>query len=75
MLTIVQNTFYSQRTQWLPLVDEKFVIDNSVAVSVHFFGLGPLLKTPFTAIVLNGFLSSMKGLSSTTQLLFSSFFF
>ncbi len=26
MLTIVQNTFYSRRTRWLPLVDEKFVI-------------------------------------------------
>ncbi len=34
----------------------------------------PLFKTPFTAAVLNGFLLSMKGLSSTTRLLFSSFF-
>jgi hypothetical protein len=71
----VQNTFYSRRTRWLPLVNEKFVIDNSIVVSIHFFGLGPLLKTPFTAIVLDGFLSSMKGLSSTTRSLFSSFFF
>jgi hypothetical protein len=37
MLTIVQNIFYSRRTQWLPLVDEKFVIDDSVAISIHFF--------------------------------------
>ncbi len=35
----------------------------------------PLFKTPFTAIVLNGFLLSMKSLSSTTWLLFSFFFF
>jgi hypothetical protein len=34
-----------------------------------------LLKTPFTAVVLDGFLSSMKGSSSTTWLLVSSFFF
>jgi hypothetical protein len=75
MLTIVQNTFYSRHTRWLPRVDEKFVIDNSVAVSIHFFGLGPLLKTPITAVVLDGFLSLMKGSSSTAQLPFPSIFF
>ncbi len=37
MLTIVQNTFSSRHTWWLPLIDEKFVIDDSVAVSIHFF--------------------------------------
>jgi hypothetical protein len=40
MLTIVQNTFYSRHAQWLPLVDERFVIDESIAVSIIFFRLG-----------------------------------
>jgi hypothetical protein len=40
MLTIVQNTFYNRRAQWLSFVDERFVIDESVAVSIFFFGLG-----------------------------------
>jgi hypothetical protein len=40
MLTIVQNTFYSRRARWLPLVDERFVIDELIAVSIIFFGLG-----------------------------------
>ncbi len=40
MLTIVQNTFYNRRAQWLPLVDERFVINESVAVSIIDFGLG-----------------------------------
>ncbi len=47
MLTIVQNTFYSQRTQWLPLVNEKFVIDNSVAVSIHFFWTWTIAQNTF----------------------------
>ncbi len=34
----------------------------------------PLFKTPFTTVVLNGFLLSMKGLSSTNQSPFPSFF-
>ncbi len=74
MLTIVQNTFYNRRSWWLPLVNEKFVIDDLVAVSIHSFGLGPLLKTPITAVVLDGFLSLMKGLSSTARLPFPSLF-
>jgi hypothetical protein len=40
MLTIVQNTFYSHHAQWLPLVDERFVIDKLIAISIIFFGLG-----------------------------------
>ncbi len=36
MLTIVQNTFYSRCAQWLPLVNERFVIDNLVAVFIFF---------------------------------------
>jgi hypothetical protein len=75
MLTIVQNTFYSRRTWWLPLVDEKYVIDNLVAISINFFWLGLLLKTPITAVVLDGFLLLMKGLSSTAQSPFPSVFF
>ncbi len=40
MLTIVQNTFYNCRTQLLPLVDERFILDKLVAVAIIFFGLG-----------------------------------
>ncbi len=40
MLTIVQNIFYNHRAQWLPLVDERFVIDKSVDVFIIFFQLG-----------------------------------
>ncbi len=39
MLSIVQNTFYNRRAQWLSLIDEKFVINKSVAVSIIFFNL------------------------------------
>jgi hypothetical protein len=74
-LTIVQNTFYSRHARWLPLVDERFVINDSVAISIRFFGLGPLFKTPFAAIVLDGFLLSMKDLSSTAWSAFPSIFF
>ncbi len=35
----------------------------------------PLFKTPFTAVVLNGFLLSMKGLSSMTRSPFPSVYF
>ena len=42
----------------------------------HWISLcSPLFIAPFTAVVLNGFLLFMKGLLSTTRLLFSSFFF
>jgi hypothetical protein len=37
MLTIVQITFCNHCAQWLPLIDERFVIDKSVAVSIVFF--------------------------------------
>jgi hypothetical protein len=40
MLTIVQNTLCNRRAQWLPLVDERFIIDESVAVPIIFFGPG-----------------------------------
>jgi hypothetical protein len=40
MLTIVQNTFYNRRAQWLPIVNERFVINKLVAISIIFFGLG-----------------------------------
>ncbi len=36
MLTIVKNTFYNRSAQWLPLVDERFIIDKSVTVSIVF---------------------------------------
>jgi hypothetical protein len=37
MLTIVQNTFYNRRAWWLSLVNEWFVIDELVAVSIVFW--------------------------------------
>jgi hypothetical protein len=40
ILTIVQSTFCNRRAQWLPLVNERFVIDKLVAISIIFFGLG-----------------------------------
>jgi hypothetical protein len=40
MLTIVQNTLCNRRARWLPLVHKRFVIDESVAISIIFFGLG-----------------------------------
>jgi hypothetical protein len=41
MLTIVQNTFYNCPAQWLPLVNERFAINESLAISIIFiFGLG-----------------------------------
>jgi hypothetical protein len=36
-LTIIQNTFYNRRARWLPLVDERFVINKVFAASVIFF--------------------------------------
>ncbi len=59
MLTMIQNTFYSRCAQWLLLVDEWFVIGNLVAISICFFGLGPLFKSPFAAVMLDNFLLSM----------------
>ncbi len=40
MLTIVQNIFYNLHARWLPLVDERFILNKLVAVSIIFFGLG-----------------------------------
>ncbi len=37
MLTIVQNTLCNRRAQWLPLVDERFIINELVAISIIFF--------------------------------------
>ncbi len=36
---MAQNTFYSHRIQWLPLVNERFIINKSIAISIIFFGL------------------------------------
>jgi hypothetical protein len=40
MLTIVQNTIYNRHAQWLPLINERFVINELAAISIIFFGLG-----------------------------------
>ncbi len=40
MLTIAQITFCNHCAQWLSLTDERFVINESVAVAIIFFGLG-----------------------------------
>jgi hypothetical protein len=47
MLTIIQITFYSQCAQWLPLIDEWFVIDDSVAVSIRFFLTWTIVQITF----------------------------
>jgi hypothetical protein len=36
MLTIMKINFYSRHARWLPLVDKWFVINDLVAVSIHF---------------------------------------
>jgi hypothetical protein len=40
MLTIVRNTLCNHRARWLPLVNKRFLINESVAISIIFFGLG-----------------------------------
>jgi hypothetical protein len=40
MLTIVRNTLCNRRARWLPLVNKRFIINKSVAVTIIFFGLG-----------------------------------
>ncbi len=40
MLTIAQNNFCNHHAQWLPLINERFIIDKSVAISIVFFKLG-----------------------------------
>ncbi len=40
MLTIIQNTSLNRRAQWLPLVNERFVINKLVTISIVFFWLG-----------------------------------
>ncbi len=40
VLTIVQNTFYSRCARWLPIINERFVIDELIAISIIFFGHG-----------------------------------
>ncbi len=39
MLTIVQITFCNRHAQWLPLVNERFVIDKSFIISIFFLDL------------------------------------
>jgi hypothetical protein len=40
MLTIIQNTSFNHLAQWLPLVNERFAINELVTISVVFFRLG-----------------------------------
>jgi hypothetical protein len=40
MLTIIQNTSFDCRARWLSLVNERFVINKLVSISMGFFGLG-----------------------------------
>ncbi len=40
MLTIVNITFCNCHAWWLPLVNERFVINKLVTISIIFFGLG-----------------------------------
>jgi hypothetical protein len=50
-------------------------IDGSVDFLLNAITCSPLFKTPFTTVVLDGFLLLMKGLSSMNRLLFPSLFF
>ncbi len=40
MLTIIQNTSFNRHAQWLPLINERFVIDELVTILIFFFWLG-----------------------------------
>jgi hypothetical protein len=40
MLTIIQNTPFNRLARWLPLINERFVINKLVTISMVFFGLG-----------------------------------
>ncbi len=40
MLTIIQNSSFNYRARWLPLVNERFVINKLVTISMVSFGLG-----------------------------------
>jgi hypothetical protein len=40
ILTIIQYTFCNRHAQWLPLINERFIINKLVTVSIVFFGLG-----------------------------------
>jgi hypothetical protein len=40
MLTIIQNTSLNCCAWWLPFVNERFVINKLVTISIIFFGLG-----------------------------------
>ncbi len=40
MLTIIQNTSFNRCSRWLPLINERFVINKLVTISMGFFGLG-----------------------------------
>ncbi len=37
MRTIVRNTLYNRRAWWLPLVNQRFIINKLVAISIIFF--------------------------------------
>jgi hypothetical protein len=39
MLTIIQNTSLNRHAQWLPLVNERFIINKLVTISMGFFDL------------------------------------
>jgi hypothetical protein len=47
MLTIIQITFYSQCPRWLPVVDEWFIINDSVAVFIRFFWTWTIVQITF----------------------------
>ncbi len=39
MLPIIQNTSFNSRAWWLPLINERFIINELVTISMDFFGL------------------------------------
>jgi hypothetical protein len=61
----------SFKTNLLESHTAEWIIFSITGISV----CSPLFKTPFTTVVLDGYLLSMKGLSLTNWLPFPSFFF
>ncbi len=70
MLTIIQNTSFNCRAQWLPLVNERFVINEFVTISMVFLGLGVMNDAAKPdCILLKGDDGSLNGGRSSGELI------
>ncbi len=52
MLTIVKITFCNCHAWWLPLINERFVINKLVTISIIFFGLGVMINAAISNCIL-----------------------